>query len=132
MKKGAALLIVVLFIAIFGAVMVTATRAGLLNGIFTNNTISAMIAEEASQAGLEIGLLHFKNNGIPAAATILCLDLENTIAPVSAGPCGALSATKRYAQVTLEPTNNLLKITSVGRYGHVVKKHTLTQQAIPW
>jgi len=132
MKKAAALLIVVLFIAIFGAVMVTATRAGLLNGIFTNNTIDAMIAEEASQAGLEAGLLYFKNNS--AQAVDLCVNLELSEVKENQPTC-QFSALTRYAKVSvaLVPNNpSLISITSIGHYGYVVKKHTLTQKAVLW
>lgn len=132
MKKSSALLLVVLFIAIFGAVTVTATRAGLLNGIFTNNTIDAMIAEEASQAGLEVGLLDYKTSG---SAKTLCVDLETgVVTPITTGECDG-AATTRYAKVEIAPADNnpsLIKITSTGHYGYVVKQHVLTQVAEAW
>lgn len=126
MKKSAALLFVVLFIAIFGAVVVTSTRAGLLNGIFTNNTIDAMIAEEASQSGLEVGLLYYKNG---ATSKDFCFNLE------TANESCTKDAKTRYAEVTIAPddTNpSLVSITSTGHYGYVVKQHTLTQTVEPW
>jgi len=132
MRKGAALLIVILFIAIFGAVMVTATRAGLLNGIFTNNSINAMIAEEASQAGLEAGLLYYKNSG--TAAQTLCVDLDSTNLSeiVKTGNCGLFGPSRPYAKVQIAPAGaglDLVSITSIGYYGAVTKKHSLTKEA---
>lgn len=133
MKKGAALLIVILFIAIFGAVGVTITRTGLLNGIFTNNTIDVIIAEEASQAGLEAGLLYYKDYS--SATADLCVDLDEAdltkITKVESC-ANNMERTKRYAAVSIKPKpgeTSLVSITSVGHYGNVIKSHSITQEA---
>jgi Tfp pilus assembly protein PilX len=134
MRKAAALLIVILFIAIFGAVGVTIARTGLLNGIFTNNAIDAMIAEEASQAGLEIGLLYFKTNTVPATEKTFCVDLETASVVTPAGTCNH-PVTSRFAYVTVGPVTgnpNFVTITSTGYYANTVKKHTLKQQVAAW
>lgn len=136
MKKAEALLIVILFIAIFGAVAVVVTRDGLLNGIFTNNTVDAMSAEEASQSGLEAGLLYYKNNPSVAGTsnTILCVNVdEASVAKNPIAGCSGMSTT-RYAEVTITPPSGVIFVTiqSVGHYGYVVKQHKLTYQVARW
>ena len=133
MKKGAALLIVLLLIAIFGAIVITITRTGLLNSIFANNIISSMRAEEASQSGLEITLLHFKLFG----QVEWPLDNDKSCFNVT---------TKRYCQLNNLPNANesyeihqirkisgdMLELSSIGHFGYVVKKHSLTQMIERW
>lgn len=136
MKKGTALLIVLLFIAIFGGIATTMTRAGLLNGIFASKAVAAVIAEEASQAGLEVGLLDFKNNGVPLPGSPreFCVNLDDAANLVKPGSCN-LAPTIRWANVKIESTgsnNAFVKITSTGRFGYVIKKHSLTQKFEIW
>lgn len=139
MKKGAALLMVVLFIAIFGAIVITITRSGLLNSIFANNIISAMRAEEASQSGLEVGLLHFKIFGNDTSWThggvtssTMCVDVSENGEPGYQG-CSGKQPTDFWADVSFAPVSgDLIKITSTGHFGYIIKKHSLTQIAEPW
>lgn len=142
MKKGAALLIVLLFIAIFGGVAVTMTRAGLLNGIFTNNAISAIVSEETSQSGLEVGLLHYRMYGLGQQMNQpMCVEINEIEATSFYDPLfdnkichGNLSAKNQYVDLTVSKISNsrLISITSVGHYGYVIKKHSLSQEAKIW
>ena len=129
MKKSEALLIVVMLIAIFLSVAVTLTKSGIINVMITTNIASAMVAEEASQAGLEVGLLDYKINGAPGSTKPLCADLDNPSSP----SCSSKSAKDHYADVSIsKDDNNFITITSIGHFGAVVKKHSLTQVIETW
>lgn len=110
-NKSAALLIVLLTITIIGTVAFTLARS-VISGIgFTTNISDSMTAEEASKAGLEYGLLKFKQgsrdetfhrdfNGYSEA--------DITISRLDGPP--------------------YYRITSIGHVGFVYIKHTLTPE----
>lgn len=135
MKKAVALLIVILLIAIFGSVAVTMTRAGLLNSIFTTNAIDAMSAQEASQSGLEVGLLHYKIWGTSQnPEEKMCINLDIFDANPPRGQfCSGISAKIESADLSIKLlANNFIQITSTGHYGYTVKKHFLKQKVEAW
>lgn len=121
MKKGAALLIVILLIAILANVAIMVSRSGFLNNMFNANIVNAMVAEQASQAGLEYALLKDKNG-----------DSVDCLLNLETGDCGggSRSPNTRYAEIKIssdETAKKIKIIESTGYFNNIQKKHTLTQ-----
>lgn len=123
-KKGAALLIVILLIAILLNVAIIVSRSGVFNSVFNSNIINAMVAEQASQAGLEYGLLRYKNT---PTWTTGCKQLNLDGPNVNLGNCGNRSANTRYAEIMISGTEGAKRIESIGYFNNIQKKHVLTQ-----
>ena len=131
MKKGAALLIVIMLIGIFLSVAVTLTKSGIINVMITSNIASSMIAEEASQTGLEVGLLYYKLHGVEAwpRGRYVLDQGGDTCQDYSLPGCPAVTNTTPYADIRIEVTGgNAVKITSTGHYSAIVRQHTLTEE----
>jgi Tfp pilus assembly protein PilX len=110
MKKAAALLIVLLIITALGTVALTVARSVISGVGFTSALSDAMVAEQASQAGLEYGLLLYKNGTTSWSGT------RNLGSGIS-------------ATVTIsQDATGLITIKSIGSFGLVKKQHILRQK----
>ncbi len=107
-KKGAALLIVLVLIAVISALVAVTARSAIAGMLFTTNTVDNMTAEVASKAGIEIGLLKLKNGqSFPSGDEII----DSTI-------------NSKYNIASSTSSS----IVSIGKMGRVQVKHTLSQK----
>ncbi|OGD56733.1 hypothetical protein A2V71_04290 [Candidatus Berkelbacteria bacterium RBG_13_40_8] len=110
-KTGSALLIILLVISISSALALTLARSLISNIGYTTNISDAMIAEEASQAGVEMALLRYKNGDKS--------NFEKTISSTSP---------ESRVEVVITESGGTVTIVSTGISGGVRKKHILTQR----
>lgn len=130
MKKGAALFIVLLVIVAVGTIGVTLSRS-VISGVAATSAISdSIIAEQASKAGLEAGLLKCKldNNCNTSGGTIIRINLE-TMNIQTKGENSPVAANEIVADVTISGAPGNKKIESTGRFGRAFKTNCLGEAA---
>lgn len=111
-KKGSALLMILLIITILGAVALTLSRSIIAGVGFTTNISDSMAAEQASKAGLELGLLHMDDGTtFPVSQTI---DTGHTTFTVN----------------RTDQDDGSILIESTGQSGTVIKKHQITKTTV--
>lgn len=133
-QPGAALLITLLLVSIFGAVAVIGVRSIIMNNTMTLSTADAMVAEAASKAGLEYGLLAFKNNNDIAGSTkcfLVNIETGNnpdaTSAPAICPARGQFNERTAVVKISKNASNKIM-VESTGYFGKVAKYHKLTEQ----
>lgn len=132
-KKGAALLIGLLIITVAGTVALTMAKS-VIAGTGTASRLSdSIIAEEASQAGLEYGLYQCKGTAvsttlIPITMPSPSFDLDTDATHRHVVVSGQYLDVVVRAPDLLNPTTGYQRtcqIQSVGSYSKTYKKHTL-------
>lgn len=122
-RKGAALIMGLLIIVTLGTVALVVARQ-IISGLYlTSSLADAMVAESASKAGLEYGLLRYKNNPNITGDFRIHLDTNviNDPANLTINP----PANERIADVRIGDVSGHYTIESIGRFGRVQKRHAL-------